>query len=65
MKSILFALLLLTKPDGGPIWFAKEQIVVITSGIGGATITEIITSNGRFYVKESPEIVVKKYEKTH
>ena len=65
MKSILFALLLLTKPDGGPIWFAKEQIVAITSGIGGATTTAVITLNGTFYVKETPEIAVKKYEKTH
>ena len=65
MKSILFALLLLTKPDGGPIWFAKEQIVAITRGIGGATTTAIITLNGTFYVKETPKIAVKEYEKTH
>lgn len=54
----LFAVLLLTKPDGGPIWIVDSQIAAIFAapGIGGSP-TAVATLAGTFYVRESAETI--------
>jgi uncharacterized protein YlzI (FlbEa/FlbD family) len=59
--TILFGFILLTKPDGGKVWLAESAIVaVICQCHVGATNTSVVTLNGTFYVRETPEEVIAK-----
>lgn len=58
---LLFAVILLTRPDGGPIWIVDNQVVAVLAAKGvGAASTMIATLGGPFFVREAPEEVAAK-----
>lgn len=58
---LLFGVILLTKPDGGPVWIVVEQVAgVLSVKHVGATDAAIVTLGGTFYVREPPEEVAAK-----
>lgn len=62
----LFGLVLLTRPDGSPVWVHPEAALRVESALGtdkGAEVpkakSKVSGHSGVFWVKETPEEVVR------
>lgn len=64
-EILLGAAILLTRPDGKPLWVAEANIVAVGGASMGAGAdrranTIIFTMGTPLYVREAPDVVVQK-----
>jgi len=61
-RWLLVGLVLLTRPDGKPLWIVDTNIVAIGQAIGGPpqANAEVFTGAGTYWVRETPFAVAKK-----
>ena len=52
----LLAFVMLTEPDGAPVWINKDQVVSIRRSVKGESpgATAVTTLQGTLYVREMP-----------
>lgn len=61
---IAVALLMLTRPDGEPIWIVPDQVVSVTRAVprerSAGAASDIQTLSGLFGVREEPAEIVRR-----
>jgi hypothetical protein len=65
-EILLGVAVLLTKPDGTPLWVAESNVVAVGSasskvGADPRAKSVIFTTSVPLYVREPPDVVVKKF----
>jgi hypothetical protein len=66
MKHVLLALLMLTAPNGGPVYVPSANVTAVTTANGCDTRSRTVvwTMNGTFCVRETSEQVAHLMEGT-